>query len=75
MGRIEEKQEGKVEATIENIFELLEDLGEVSEALRGRIADLEDLESLKMLHKLAARADSVHAFEEEAQVYFVSNEE
>lgn len=69
----EEKQEGRLEgrqeATKENILELLEDLGEIPDGLRDKIAGLEELEDLKVLHKIAARANSLYAFEEEAEKY------
>lgn len=70
----EEKQEGKVEATKEYIFELLENLGEIPEELKESIAAIGELEKLKDLFKLAARVDSVHSFTEEARGYFISEE-
>ena len=65
----EEKLEGRLEATKENILELLEDLGEIPDGLRDKIAGLEELEDLKVLHKIAASAHSLYAFEEEAEKY------
>lgn len=64
----EEKQEGRIEGKIEakreDILELLEELGEIPEELRDRI---EEIERLKVLHKMAARADSICSFEKEAE--------
>ena len=71
----EEKLEGRLEATKENILELLEDLGEIPDGLRDKIAGLEELEDLKVLHKIAASAHSLYAFEEEAEKYLQSKAE
>ena len=70
----EEKQEGRLEATRENILEFLEDLGEIPEDLQTKLEDLEDLTKLKALHKIAAKADSLCAFEEKAEIYFNSKD-
>ena len=64
-------QEGRLEATRENILELLEDLGKIPEDLQTK---LEDLTKLKALHKIAAKADSLCAFEEKAEIYFNSKD-
>lgn len=37
------------------------------EMLRDRIEGIEELEKLKALHKMAARADSICSFEKEAE--------
>ncbi len=75
----EEKQEGRLEGRLEAnkelILELLEELGEIPQALQDRIESLEDLEQLKLLHKMAAKADSIPAFMEQAELYFHSEEE
>ena len=63
-------REGRLEATRENILELLEDLGEIPEDLQTKLEDLEDLTKLKALHKIAAKAESLRAFEEKAEIYF-----
>ena len=73
-GKLEGKIEGAIEATQEAVLELLEDLGEISEKLQDRIAGLETLEDLKALHKLAARAASLQAFEEDMERYLQSKE-
>lgn len=59
-GKVEGKAEGKAEA----ILELLEDYGEPSEELRKYIMGQTDLDILKQWHKLAAKAESIEAFEE-----------
>ena len=73
-GRQEGRIEGRIEATREAVLELLEDLGEISEKLQDRIAGLETLEDLKALHKLAARAASLQAFEEKMEKYLQDKE-
>ena len=71
----EEKQEGKLEAKKESILELLEELGDVPQELQDRIESLEDLEQLRTLFKMAAKADSIPAFMEQAEPYLHSEEE
>ena len=75
----EEKQEGrlegKLEAKKESVLELLEELGEIPQALQDRIESLEDLEKLRTLFKMAAKADSIPAFMEQAEPYLHSEEE
>ena len=63
----EEKQEGRLEATQESVLELLEELGEIPCELQKKIQKLESIEALMSLLKLAARADSLHTFEEKAR--------
>ena len=70
----EGRQDGRLEATRENVLELLEDLGEIPEDLQTKLEDLEDLTKLKALHKIAAKAESLHAFEEKAEIYFNSKD-
>ncbi|MGI5946150.1 MAG: Rpn family recombination-promoting nuclease/putative transposase [Lachnospiraceae bacterium] len=64
----------KLEAKQEDILELLEDLGEIPKELQDKIESLEDLGKLKVLHKMAARADSIGVFEQEAEAYLRSEE-
>ena len=68
-------QEGKLEANKELILELLEELGEIPQALQDRIESLEDLEQLKILFKMAAKADSIPAFMKQAEPYLHFEEE
>ena len=70
----DEKQEGRLEATRENILELLEELGPVPDQLRDQLEELEELEDLKALHKMSARADSIQAFKKEAEKYLQSSQ-
>ena len=70
----EEKQEGRLETKREDILELLEDLGTIPDELRDRITGIENLEVLKVLHKIAARADSFHTFEKKMEEHLHSNE-
>ncbi len=74
-GRLEGWLEGKLEAKKESILELLEELGDVPQELQDRIESLEDLEQLKILFKMAAKADSIPAFMEQAEPYLHSKEE
>lgn len=62
-GRAEGKAEGKAEGMAESILDLLEDLGAISENLRAKICTISDIETLKKLHKLAAKTGSVEEFE------------
>ena len=68
-GRLEGRIEGKLEAKQESILELLEELGEIPQALQDRIESLEDLEKLRTLFKMAAKADSIPVFMEQAEPY------
>ena len=70
----EEKQEGRLEATQESVLEFLKELGEIPCELQEKIQNLESLEVLKILLKLAARVDSLRAFEEKAEIYFNSKD-
>ncbi len=47
---------------VNDIIELLEDLGEVPESLQEKLALIKDEGMLKQLHKAAAHADSIEAF-------------
>ena len=58
------KMEGRVSGRAESIIELLEDLGEISEELQTRIMAEKDLQILSKWHKLAARVESIDAFQE-----------
>ncbi|MBO6300388.1 MAG: hypothetical protein J6N53_16275 [Lachnospiraceae bacterium] len=51
------------EEKIEDILDLLGDYGEIPEELIDRINTQHDKESLRILHKLAARVDSIEDFE------------
>lgn len=58
------KEEGRIQATAENILELLEDYGEIPETLRNLIMKQTDLGLLRKWHKIAARVETIEAFEE-----------
>ncbi len=60
----EGRQEGEMVAHRENILEILEDLGTVSEKLHSRILSETDIQVLKQMLKLAAKADTMEEFEE-----------
>ena len=70
----EEKQEGRLEGRQEAVLEFLEELGDIPAELQEKIKNLENIEKLKMLLKLAVRADSIADFEKEAESYFISEE-
>lgn len=60
---MKEKVEGKVEGTAENIIELLEEIGTISEALKKQILNQTNIEILKRWLKSAAKAASIKDFE------------
>ena len=60
----EATQEAVKENTIENILELLEDVGNIPSDLSERLENIQDIDCLKKLHKIAARVDSIEEFEE-----------
>ena len=70
----EEKQEGRLEGRQEAVLEFLEELGDIPAELQEKIKNLENIEKLKMLLKLAVRADSIADFEKEAELYFISED-
>lgn len=50
------------DTTIENIFDLLSDYGEIPEDLKEQITDQKDVSVLRHWHKLAARSASIEEF-------------
>ena len=58
----DERAEGKAEAVLEMLLELMDDLGEIPDELRNRITSEKDLETLKKWHRLAARSESLDEF-------------
>ena len=64
-GKAEGKAEGKVEGKLEDIKELLTDVGIVPQTLEDKLAMVSDKETLRILHKKAARVSSIEEFEEE----------
>ena len=58
----EQKRIGRVE----DIMDLLEEIGETSSALEKLIMEQTDLEVLRRWHKLAAKAEAIEAFEKAA---------
>lgn len=58
----QEREEGRIESRIEDILELLEDLGPVSADIRDRLYEINDTDELKRLHKLAAKSENMAAF-------------
>ena len=63
----EARREERREANVGYILDLLADLGDVPEELIMKINAQQDNESLRKLHKLAARADSIEDFEEQME--------
>lgn len=59
------RKEGRAEGKIEDIFDLLEELGEIPENLRQRMLAQRDLTVLGSWIKLAAKAGSIEEFEKE----------
>jgi hypothetical protein len=64
-GIAEGEAKGIVTSKIEDITELLSDIGTVSEGLLAKLRSFTDAEQLRGLVKLAAKAESVEAFEAE----------
>lgn len=60
-------RDSKKEGKVEDIIELLQEVGEVSEDLRTRIRRQTNMETLSQWLKLAAKADSVEEFESKMQ--------
>ncbi len=58
-----EREEADQNRAVQDILELLEDCGEVSEELKNKIKVQADKETLRRWHKLAARAESLEEFE------------
>lgn len=63
VGRIE----GELQAKRDSIYELLEDVGVISDRLQREINALSDVEKLKELLKVAAKSASIEVFEREAK--------
>lgn len=63
-GRNEGREEGKLETARSSVLELLEDLGPVSESVHERIMSEKDIDILKEMLKIAAKAESLEQFEE-----------
>ena len=62
-GRAEGRAEGELFGLAQGVLDLLQELGDVPEELRERILSIRDVEELQKLLKIAARADSIDAFE------------
>lgn len=58
----EGRLEGRLEGRIEGILDLLQDLGEVPEALENRIKAQENPAVLRLWHKASAKAQTIEAF-------------
>ena len=67
-----EKAEGKAEGKAEDIVELLEEVGELPDALKNLIMGQNDIEVLRRWVKAAARADSIEDFEEKTGLAVLS---
>ena len=63
-GRAEGWKDGKTKGKAEDVIELLEDLGDLSDSLKICIMEQTDLEILKKWLKAAAKAKSIEEFEQ-----------
>ncbi|MCM1539457.1 MAG: hypothetical protein NC254_13795, partial [bacterium] len=54
--------EGMIQAKISDILDLLDDLGDVPPSLQETISAQTEEETLRMWHKLAAKAESIEDF-------------
>ena len=61
----DEYNAGKAAALSKSVLDFLSDLEPVSDNLKSRIASIEDIDTLTMLNKKAARAKSIEEFERE----------
>ena len=61
----DEYNAGKAAALSNSVLDFLSDLEPVSDNLKSRIASIEDIDTLTMLNKKAARAKSIEEFERE----------
>ncbi len=68
------RMEGELQAKKASIYELLEDIGTISDKLQDQINELSDVKQLKKLHKLAAKSESIEVFEREAELILYSTE-
>lgn len=57
-------EDGMIKGRVEDILELLGELGPVSHQLKELISQQKDLEVLKKWHKLASKSQSIEAFEQ-----------
>ena len=69
-GRKEGRREGQLKAKREDVLEVLGELGMIPERLVLQMESVEDFEILRALLKLAAKAESIDAFEESAAEFF-----
>ena len=69
-GRREGRGEGILLGKAYGIIELLEDVGEVPDSLKGIIMEEKNPEVLKRWHKAAAKAQSIEEFEETAGLIY-----
>lgn len=67
-GMLAGREKGKLEATAACILDVLEELGNVADDLRTAINQETNLETLKVWHKLSARADSIEDFRRAAGI-------
>lgn len=65
------RKEGQLKAKQEAVIEVLGELGMIPERLVLQMESVEDFEILRALLKLAAKADSIDAFEESAAEFFL----
>lgn len=64
ISREEGKIEGKIESKLEDIIDLLNDIGTIPSDLKEQILAETNLDTLKTMHKLAAKSNSIEEFQE-----------
>lgn len=57
------RAEGRIEGKAEDIMELLEEIGTITEELEKRLREQKNLDVLRKWHKLAAHSSSIEEFE------------
>ena len=58
------RTEGRIEGKAEDIMELLEEIGTITEELEKRLREQKNLDVLRKWHKLAAHSSSIEEFEQ-----------
>lgn len=58
-------QEATAKTMIQNILDLLEDYGNIPDSLQKKLEATDDIDLLKKYLKLAAKAESIEAFEKQ----------
>lgn len=61
--RKEEREDAVIDTMIQDIKDLLEDYGDISEHVKERLEETTDKDKLREWHKVAAKSNSIEEFE------------